>query len=81
MSDQISPTKAQSAASTSSAHPSVHGSDQVTCLGDRLLRKPELDERPAAAHRRFRQSFEVLDGRVLPDSGGFWSRLVAEVRS
>ena len=58
--------KAQSAASTRLSSPSLCiGSDQVVCLGDRLLRKPGTDERAAeqlaAASGNL---FEVLDRRV-----------------
>ena len=72
--------KAQSAASTRVSSPSLCiGSDQVACLGDRLLRKPGTDERAA-------EQLAAASGNLLKfwtgvcvasDSGDFWSRLVA----
>ena len=71
--------KAQSAASTKLSSPSLCiGSDQVACLGDRLLRKPGTDERAA-------EQLAAASGNLLKfwtgvcvasDSGKFWSRLV-----
>ena len=72
--------KAQSAASTRLSSPSLCiGSDQVACLGDRLLRKPRTDER--AAEQLAAASGNLLKFwtgiYVVSDSGFFWSRLVA----
>lgn len=72
--------KAQSAASTRLSSPSLCiGSDQVACLGDRLLRKPRTDER--AAEQLAAASGNLLKFwtgvYVVSDSGVFWSRLVA----
>lgn len=72
--------KAQSAASTRLSSPSLCiGSDQVACLGDRLLRKPGTYERAA-------KQLAAASGNLLKfwtgvcvasDSGALWSRLVA----
>ena len=72
--------KAQCAASTRLSSPSLCiGSDQVACLGDRLLRKPGTDER--AAEQLAAASGNLLkfwtSVCVASDSGDFWSRLVA----
>ena len=72
--------KAQSAASTRLSSPSLCiGSDQVACLGDRLLRKPRTDERaaeqPSAASGNLLKFWTGV--YVVSDSGVFWSRLVA----
>ena len=72
--------KAQSAASTRLSSPSLCiGSDQVVCLGDRLLRKPGTEEQAA-------EQLAAASGNLLKfwtgvciasDSGALWSRLVA----
>ena len=72
--------KAKSAASTRLSSPSLCiGSDQVACLGDRLLRKPGTYERAA-------EQLAAASGNLLKfwtgvcvasDSGALWSRLVA----
>ena len=72
--------KAQSAASTRLGSPNLCiGSDQVACLGDRLLRKPGTDqgaaEQLAAASGNLLQFWTGVC--VASDSGAFWSRLVA----
>ncbi|MCH1611240.1 MAG: Maf family nucleotide pyrophosphatase [Luminiphilus sp.] len=71
--------KAQCAASTRLSSPSLCiGSDQVACLGDRLLRKPGTDER--AAEQLAAASGNLLTFWtgvcVVSDSGALWSRLV-----
>ena len=71
--------KAQSAASTRLTSPSLCiGSDQVACLGDRLLRKPGTNER--AAEQLAAASGNLLNFWtgvcVISDSGSSWSRLV-----
>lgn len=71
--------KAQSAALTRLSSPSLCiGSDQVACLGDRLLRKPGTEER--AAEQLAAASGHLLTFWtgvcVVSDSGALWSRLV-----
>ena len=71
--------KAQSAASTRVSSPSLCiGSDQVACLGDRLLRKPGTDEgaveQLAAASGNLLKFWTAVC--VASDSGALWSRLV-----
>ena len=72
--------KAQSAASTRLGSSSLCiGSDQVACLGDRLLRKPGTDEQAA-------KQLAAASGNLLKfwtgvcvasESGAYWSRVVA----
>ena len=71
--------KAQFAASTRLSSPSLCiGSDQVACLGDRLLRKPGTNEQAAgqlaAASGNLLKFWTGVC--VVSDSGALWSRLV-----